>query len=284
MIIIRKEMFIMILDYERIMYVGFLLSQIKDCIGYIVRIDPQFWAISDIVDKVRSGIGAVAIIMNALVSYRLVMPGEEYWSVFSREFISSSPSFNNIIQWFKLFLKKYNPLTFEYKISRLRKFAKTSVFSTLFNEPDIYCYDIDILNSALGKIYKDPNAKTVLFSTKMYYYYCIAKGLEPMLDFNIPLPIDRRIAKLTYMLGLLIECRKRKKQINIDLLMNKYRLKVFDAWNYIAMFSGIPPLILDTIMWVISGNYLGEKTISRILNKYCIDNARRVLKSLYTSY
>ncbi len=270
-------------NYKRIRDLGFLLTDIKGCIAYLVRIDPQFWAVSEIVGNVKPEVEATSIIMNALVSYRLKMPGEKYWMLFSVELIREKPSKQNILLWFNSLLQKHNPLSMKSKISRLEKFRKTKIFHQLSEKPVEYCFKLGEFNLELGRVYGDPYAKTIVFATKMYYYYCLAKGFEPPLDYNIVFPVDRRNALLTYTLGLIRRCRDIDESKCIELLMSRYRRQVINAWDHIARFSGIPPLILDTITWIAYGNIDAiERVIVRIPNQYCRDIVKNVIVKLYS--
>jgi len=261
-----------LLNTESILRVAEAFKCIKPCVPFIVRADPQFWAIHQVA-RIDQGY-ATYIIANALVSYQLVMPGEKYWMKFSIELAKSKPSVRDLAVWFKVFLAYYNPLARDAKLKRIEKLVSSNLYKDLASSPTLYCSELSLLRDRLVEIYRDPLAKTTLFAVKMYYYYCLASGLEAPLDYNIGIPVDRRNAQLTLKLKLLGGVSN-----NADALLDEHRDRVVEAWKIISRASGIPPLLIDTITWAILGQptNLGELVTEDTVPEFCTELLRKCL-------
>jgi len=251
-----------LLNTSRILEVVRKLSRLKPCIPYIVRIDPQYWAIYSVVSA-NPGYTVYAV-ANALVSYQLIMRGEEYWNLLAERLLASKPSLSELKEWFREFLARYNPRSYSAKYSRITRFTGTSLYRELSSQPLKYCSDLSTLNSLLGSIYGDPGAKTVVFATKIYYYACLASGCEALLDFDIDIPVDRRNASITASLGLL-----NISGVSVETLLSKYRSVIASAWRIISNATGIPPLLVDTITWAVIGNPTAAKSYAYALPHQC---------------
>ena len=241
----------MYIDFSSVAKIAGFLKLFKPCIPYLPRIDPQFWAITSIVYEDRDYVSY--ILSNALVSYQLRIPGEKYWLGFSEKILRDKPGNDQLINWFREFLLEYNPLYINSKLSRIKRFYNSTLHKQLVADPTRYCRDLSLLWDELKRLYRDPYAKTVVFSVKMYYYYCLARGFETPVDYNIVFPVDRRNALLTLKLGLIKECGDKVMRKCVEKLMGSMRNMVIKTWDLVARVSGIPPLILDTITWALLG-------------------------------
>jgi len=251
-----------LLNTTRILEVAHKLSRLKPCIPYIVRIDPQYWAIYSIV-TVNSGYTVYAV-ANALVSYQLTMRGEEYWNSLAKQLLASRPGLSELKSWFREFLAHYNPRSYSAKYSRITRFTDTSLYRELSSQPLKYCSNLSTLNSLLGSIYGNSSAKTVVFATKIYYYACLASGCEAPLDFDIDIPVDRRNAAITANLGLI-----NVSEVSVETLLSRYRSIIASAWRIISNTAGIPPLLIDTITWAVLGNPTMARSCARALPPRC---------------
>jgi len=227
-----------------------------------VRVDPQYWAIYSIVSVNRSY--TVYAVANALVSYQLTMRGEEYWNLLAEQLLASRPSLSELKSWFREFLARHNPRSYNVKYSRITRFTETRLYRELSSQPLKYCSDLGTLNSILGSIYGGSSAKTVVFATKIYYYACSASGCEALLDFDIDIPVDRRNAVITIDLGLL-----NVSGVSVEALLSKYRSIITNAWRIISNATGIPPLLIDTITWAVLGNPIAAKSHVHALPPQC---------------
>jgi len=116
-----------------------------------------------------------------------------------------------------------------------------------------------------------PERKTVVFSIKMAYYGLRALyELVPQLPMEIPIPVDVRIAKITYKAGL-IEGAKDWQEL--------YRKPtiVINLWNIVANRTGIPPLHLDSLLWMLCNEGV-RKYISKIIGHETLMKLIKILR------
>lgn len=96
----------------------------------------------------------------------------------------------------------------------------------------------------------NPNAKTIVFAVKMYYYGCRAcLKADLVLPYSIPIPVDKRIALISYT-SKVISCINCSNPVNTIL---KRPSIVRRIWSSIAKLCRIPPLHLDCLLWTIGG-------------------------------
>jgi DNA-(apurinic or apyrimidinic site) lyase len=174
------------------------------------NIDEQYKALKFLNNHLKGQAFIDAVVKNALISYQLTGTGEQYWWEFAK-FFSKNPSFEN-------FLKscRYNKRYINVKLNRLKKID----FSI---EGDMLS-----LKKRLEEALQS-EGKTINFAIKMYGYAIRIeyKKFIPY-PFEIPIPLDSRILKLTKVLT------------NQDPI---------EYWNYIALRSKVPPLHIDSIIW-----------------------------------
>lgn len=238
------------IDINRARCIGSALGKLKRYAGYIYRVDPQFWAVTSVVDGVDLPLASTSIVGNALVSYRLSMRGESYWSLFSKRVVENPISASEYVNWFSEFLGRYNRINYRDKVRRIVKFSESRVYNRLLTEPLAYCNGLLDLNEELGREFRDSASKTVVFATKMYLYTCIACGASAQIDQDIPIPVDRRIALLTARSKLVSGCSS-ESDCASSLVSN--RSLVIDAWNLVSRISGVPPILIDTFAWILLG-------------------------------
>lgn len=216
--------------------------------------DPQFVAL-----KFLSKIGDVRLVsilslMNALVSYKLSAKGEDYWMEFAKYFVYNPPENLYSLPERMLDFMRYskgNRLFIDRKYARLRTLRDSSFLTKLGEKFDYYVNNLDVLRSHLAtSMNTDVDSKTVVFSIKMLYYgFRASTGKINPLPMSIPIPVDLRIAMMSYITGI-IDIKYNSKSLNeiAEIIMKDYK-SVQRAWNIVAYESRIPPLHIDSIIW-----------------------------------
>jgi DNA-(apurinic or apyrimidinic site) lyase len=278
-----------IVDRGRASYIGKLVKSISDFIDLLEENDPQYKAVAELINNIGSGNAVVVIIANALISYQLSSKGEDYWRGLAEWF--SKYRGVNIDNLEKLYMMhssfientKYNRMGLAAKIKRLEKFYYSIVAKSLYNNPFMYCKDLPGLIDQLARIFRaNRDSKTIVFSAKMYYYYCRIHGRNVYGD--IPIPVDRRNALLSLTSCIVKGCREGLRKCVLDLMSNKYRGIVIDAWKIVSIESCIPMYRLDSLTWLIAGQLLTRRVDPLSLYKYyCINHGycRDELKKLF---
>lgn len=124
--------------------------------------------------------------------------------------------------------------------------------------------------------------KTIVFAVKMMYYGMKALGVDVTLPHDIPIPVDRRVIKISLMSDLIIpdEPRVMERSIN-DLVSDLFKKPqiVRDAWRTVSLGCGIPPLHLDAVLWFF-GKYVNcrskTEVFERVVNELGTMNVRRI--------
>ncbi|MEL9991024.1 MAG: N-glycosylase/DNA lyase [Thermoproteus sp.] len=195
--------------------------------------DPQYLAICKLCRARGEEDTARLAMLNALVSYRLAGKGEEHWEYFA-EFFSRRRS-RDICEEFLEYLKAspYLALARNAKIKRTLKACRY--------EPDLE--DLTKTWRDLAALVgADTESKTIVFAIKILnYVYICCRGTERLLPMEIPIPVDYRVAKLSACLGLI--------RASPEEALRRAR-EVQEAWNKVAKESGIPPLHIDTLLWL----------------------------------
>jgi DNA-(apurinic or apyrimidinic site) lyase len=229
---------------DRIKAVAEALSRIPIAAVEIVETsDPQYAAVKKI--HLAHGRAAAALVVaNALISYRLSTPGEEYWQEFARYMAAQkTPSdVDELIELFESFLRisRGNRMLVQQKLKRLIKARE--VLARLLEEPDRYL-NLSRLVQDLTTVYTGKGTeKTIVFAAKMLHYLHLAQGVEEEGVNEIPVPIDRRMALLSYTSGIL--------DMEPAEVMTKGRDEAVKAWLEVAHLSGIPSISLDAVVWL----------------------------------
>lgn len=216
--------------------------------------DPQFLAMKNLSKISDVKIVCTLALMNALVSYKLSSKGENYWMEFSKYFSINPPTdWNSLPEIMLSFMKnsKGNRILIEQKYSRLKVLKSSGFLADLKEKFDYYINNLEILRYHLAKsLNTDVNSKTIVFATKMLYYaFRASTGRIVILPMSIPIPIDLRIATMSYITGIInIEPSVKSLQESADLIMKNYE-NAQKAWNIVAQTSQIPPLHIDSIIW-----------------------------------
>ncbi len=232
--------------------------------------DPQFKAVSTLVlglgDQCKAALLAVG---NALISYRLSRPGEEYWEEFSRTALrrySENPDLPPTV-FFEEFLQssRGNRIGVEAKLKRIRRMS----VAVTPRDVCMACSNLEDLWRRLSAVMgARPSAKTIVFAVKMAYYACRAMGLNPTIPMHIDIPVDSRISMLAATSGIVNHMPWRTVW---RIVYEKEPGVARQAWRLVADASGIPPLHLDAVLWLSArsareAGYRREKAISLAYN------------------
>lgn len=183
--------------------------------------DRQYKALEKLYENIKDeNLFFSLVVINALLSFQLIMKGEKYWEKFS-EFFSEKKD----ISAFTEFLTKYNPRYLEMKISRLKKAEKC--LGSVKNWVE-FAKDLKSLLFFLSKcMNQSPEAKTIVFAVKMYIYvYRIVTQEKLLAPLGIMIPLDSRITSISSDKGF---------------------------WHNLERDSSIPLLHIDSILWVTMG-------------------------------
>ena len=216
--------------------------------------DPQFLAM-----KILSKIGDTKLVctlalMNALISYKLSSKGEDYWIEFSKYFSVNPPTnWDSLPEAMLNFMRnsKGNKVLIEQKYSRLKTLKSSGFLIGLKEKFDYYLNNLETLRYYLAtSLNTNVNSKTIVFAIKMLYYaFRASTGKIIVLPMDIPIPIDIRIATMSYITGIIsIKPPLKSLQESADLIMKNYD-DAQKAWSIVAETSQIPPLHIDSIIW-----------------------------------
>ena len=285
---------------ERIKVIGSKLGKLGlDIALKIEELDPQFQAAKLITQKMSFGPALTLIVLNSLISYRLSGRGEDYWSEFAL-YVSKMGEPRNLREAVKLMVNflSNSRINVTLRRSKMMRLLKVSMSEAL--EPwniTKYTRNLRGLAKALASSLKTKwTTKTIIFAMKMLCYAYRAHHGKPLIaPFNIPIPIDSRIAKLSWTSGMLdiIDAKLTRWSDVVRAVTSKPSM-VQRAWSNVAKTSGIPPLHLDSILWLIGGfiskRHSREEVIkaasnalSRITSK-SNDEVSEVVKELINRY
>ncbi len=196
------------------------------------HVDPQFQALLFLYENMENKkLFVPLVVANALVSYQLSGKGEEWWWEFAHWF-SENPAVD-FSGAYGAFLPKSrtNRRLVDAKVKRLSR-AERFLRSMDLGK---YYEDMVALQRDLAKtLGTNRNAKTIVFAVKMFGYAMrIATGGFRPYPFEIPIPTDSRIKRITEKLG---------------------GENPTEFWNGVARASGVPPLHIDSILWPVLGN------------------------------
>jgi len=250
----------------------------------IEEVDPQFQAIRLITSKMNFGPALTLIVLNSIISYRLSGRGEDYWNEFAL-YVSRADEPKSLVEAVKLMLgflstSKINVALRAPKTSRLLRASTVSVL-----EPDRIVNQARNLRrfaEALALSLKSRwSSKTIVFSLKMICYaYRARYGRAFVAPFNIPIPVDSRVAKLSWTSGVIdVEgASPRRWGDVVEAVMSRPRVAQ-RAWSAVAKKSGIPPLHLDSILWLVGGFVDRRRTREEAVKEACEALSRTTAKS-----
>lgn len=230
--------------------------------------DPQFIAVSRLCRGLNNDVETTLklTILNALISYQLTGKGEDHWNYFANYFLSNKPG--DVCGDFINYVMKSRYLA-RYRDSRLRRVRTTCpqlVGLTISN----YLSDLASLWRLLSRITKTRgDEKTIVFAVKMAYYVGRACGLEVSVPMEVPIPVDYRVTVITLCSGLISAVVDRRNVTSLAReLMTRRRSEIQGVWGEVGRLSGIPPLNLDSIIWVLGGLLINSSfNVGRAINE-----------------
>ena len=271
------------IDNYRAKEIAKVLKEIfnENNLNAFVEIDPQYKALKKIYLSTRNkGLTAIITIANSLISYQLSGKGEDYWSevgnFFSKTKVGDYKQLYVLFTDFLTKYTKYNRIRILNKLRRLSIFLNSRIIDRLYISPCLYSTDQYPLLKILSEIMKQSiYAKTIIFSVKMYYYVARILCENTVPDPRIPMPIDRRIAYISFTSGLIKisnkTCLEDLKDIIYRLMQSRNRDNIVKAWLILSKYSGIPCILLDTIVWLM-GRYVSPfKDIDEMTGEFISD-------------
>jgi DNA-(apurinic or apyrimidinic site) lyase len=218
-------------------------------------LDPQLRSASEVARRWGAGPGSLCSLLTALISYRLAMRGEEWWACyrdfFGRKECPGDPA--AAVAAVGEFLRscRGGVIAREAKARRLeRALAAAPALRRLVESPsEAILGDPRALLSALAAaLGQDPQDKTIVFSLKMAYYAC--RGAEcpgAVLPFHVGIPVDVRVSCVSHSSGLL-EVASAVDPVRAIMSRPEVARR---AWFEVSRGSGIPPLHLDSLIWIV---------------------------------
>ncbi len=193
-------------------------------------VDPQYAAVSALCELHGPETAFRLAVANAAISYRLLGKGEEHWMYFSRYFSRPLGDVCSELERYVM-ASPYLRLAREARLRRVRKLCGIRLSDVL-----------SLWVMVAERLAADRNSKTVVFSAKMGGYALRACGIwRSPFPMEIPIPVDYRVARLSVRLGLFRGAA--------DEALRRYA-DVQNAWRQVALESAVPPLHIDTLIWL----------------------------------
>ena len=213
--------------------------------------DPQLHAVARVAGAHGPGYASVTSVLVALVSYRLAMRGEEWWTCYG-EFFSTRPAAGDPLEAaarVREFLA-HCPGAAAQREARARRVERAArgargLLARLMEEPTLILDSARPLLEALSKaLGQEPYRKTIAFAAKMAYYAARTVAGRVPAPGDAPIPVDLRVSCVTVSSGLV------EPPVDYRLLLRRPRL-VVDAWGLVSSLSGVPALNLDSLLWLV---------------------------------
>ena len=183
------------------------------------------------------------IVINSLLAFQLSYKGEKFWKIFSIYFSKHNDNiYNNFLSFTDLYNRRYK----EIKIKRLNR-----IYNWI-KDKDLLIYKDDLVkfNSEIAKVMgQNIYDKTIVFSTKIYGYGLRIIGYKIIFPFEIFIPIDNRVGKIS---------------------------KDKNYWIKLSKETNIPLLHIDSLIWITMG--LNNDKIERIKDEE-LKNKIKLLKN-----
>ncbi|UFX82893.1 N-glycosylase/DNA lyase [Candidatus Absconditicoccus praedator] len=188
-----------------------------------------------------------AVLINALISYQLSGTGEDWWREFG---IWISSDFDNIDifstkHWEEFLLSSQNNKRLvNIKLKRIQKISSFLDKIDSIGQLKYYYENMDVLNQDIAYyMNQKKTSKTVVFAVKMFGYAGRFVFQEMIYyPMSIGIPVDSRLLKI-------YSIEKSTKQPDL--------LEVNNFFDQLSKDSNIPPLHLDSLLWVeIWGKYI----------------------------
>ena len=235
-------------------YVAKLLRELGvEVVLELEEVDPQFEAVAKLCQTLGLS-GALAAYLVAVATYQLRCSGEVFWSRFSEYMRRVAPAV--VIEGVVGFIlsDECSSIQRQVKVGRVLKLSRyLGDVRYLISS----CNFLELWKLTQRALNADASSKTVVFAVKMSYYGARALNIcRGPLPSEIPIPLDRRVARATLNLGLL----------TASSLEDVMRCKdvVLESWRVIGRFSGIPPIHIDFLLWALQNPSTLAKTLRRV--------------------
>ncbi len=250
------------INSHRVRVVGEALGRLGlEGIMAIEEKDPQYRALEHLVNRIGDcGSTALLAVLNALSAYQLSASGEEYWWEFARYLFTPSDP-DSLARSFISFLasSRGNVASKDKKISRVRRLIASQTHIEIYAKMGEISKNLESLRLLLSRsLGKTGYEKTIVFAVKMFYYVSRICGYKPVLPKNIEIPVDRRVAAVTYSSGIADTSRPNP----VEEIMRNYR-EAQRAWAVVSEISGIPMINLDSIIWLCGKYVRDEKGVEK---------------------
>ncbi|MEB3774618.1 MAG: N-glycosylase/DNA lyase [Desulfurococcales archaeon] len=266
------------LSYERIDRVAKAFNDvgIDGVLRIEVHVDPQYRYLKRLAEIAGVEAGVVYALLNAVVSYRLAMKGEDWWECFSSAISSKirvrgkPSSVKEVVEDVIWFLNTCPGASVrrDAKIKRIRTIYRHArrLLEKLFEDPELVVRDPDYVIEKLARALQVESwRKTIVFSVKMAYYAFGGPEKGLYMKSTIPIPVDIRVSCVSYSSGV-VKARSPEEVL-------RYPRTAQEAWGIVSRISGVPPLHLDSVIWVVGGVIRGKELLE----------ARKSIVDLFTN-
>lgn len=248
-------------NFDRVNALAMVFSELGiDKIRVFEDIDPQYHAIRYAVNKCGALLLDYVFYINALNAYKLMTRGEVFWQKYA-EYVAQHCDMlldiDHVINLVKEFTYRFNNYAYEFKIRRLQKIEKCVNLRKLMDSKD-YLGLAKETARCLGTSY---SVKTIVFAVKILYYVHRAQGENTILPFDLPIPVDRRVAGISYTSGM-IDLSALNNLDPVEVVMRNAGT-IRHLWSVIARTSGIPALHIDSVVWYF-GKFLKVQDLNTI--------------------
>lgn len=247
--------------------------------------DPQYWAVRRVSEVHGPGLAAVLSVLNALVSYRLTMRGEDWWSCWAEHMERARiDGVEGAVRAMILFLDKCRGAAVQREAKKMRVLragrGARSALEKLLASPESVLDSASWLVDALSRALRSrPQSKTIVFAAKMAYYAARTSGPRRLGPWDVDIPVDVRVACFLYSTGLAVARSYR------DLVSRPEQAQ--EAVRRLSRSAGIPPINLDTIFWRTGwiprdlGPDRWEEAVRRVLGRCASPRAAKALAASF---
>ena len=257
-------------DPLRVQSVAEALSYVDEkAVDVIEASDPQYKSLA----RLARAYGVKAVffaVANALVSYRLLMTGEEYWTCYADSLLARAPEppadFEEALDLVVRFLSecKGSRMMLKQKLARISR--AQGVLRRIYENPLAFSDLSRLVSELTMSLGGKGDEKTIVFAAKMAYYVYRSLSVTVTNQDKVPIPLDRRMAILT--------STSRMLRCSVSTIMTRCRSNAVKAWSLVAQASGIPSLHLDAVVWLPAQHI--ERLLSRGLEVAREEYARRL--------
>ena len=215
-------------------------------------LDPQFKALKKLSQTVGRGWASVYALLVSLVSYRLSMRGEEWWECMAtltagRRGARPPSSLEEVVGdvlWFidncrgSIIAREARKKRVQQVYTRARE-----VLEALASNPEYFYSNAETIVKTIAKtLGVEGWRKTVVFTAKMVYYAVREPGDRRLINIEVPIPVDTRVACASYS-SMVVEAPN-----YMEIVRNPRAAQ--EAWSRISRKTGIPVLNLDSLLWL----------------------------------